>query len=236
MKASRAGTTPSYSNMPRLPNGKVPIAAFTALLISAFAVLAQQSAQRTVKILILGDSLTEGLGVEKEDAFPAKLDGMLRKWRDGVQVVNGGSSGSTSASGLRRLKWYEKAKPDLVLLALGSNDGLRGVKVEETRKNVEAALLFCQSKHWQVVLAGLKVPPNYGAEYAGAFEKIYPELAAKYKVPIVKFLLEGVAGEPGMNQADGIHPNERGHERIAENLFRFFQPLLSGATGKPAPG
>jgi acyl-CoA thioesterase I len=215
----------------RLP-GKLPIIAFAALLFAAMGVLAQQAAQKKSKILILGDSLTEGIGVEKEDAFPALLDAKLSKWRDGFQVVNGGSSGSTSASGVRRLKWYEKSRPDMVLLALGSNDGLRGVKVEETRKNVEAALLYCQSKQWKVVLAGLKVPPNYGAEYAGAFEKIYTDLAAKYKLPIVGFLLEGVAGEPEMNQADGIHPNERGHERIAENLFRFFKPLLNPKSGK----
>lgn len=191
------------------------------------AVPARQAAQSGYKILILGDSLTEGLGVEKDDAFPARLDGKLKQWRPGIQVINGGSSGSTSASGLRRLQWYQKAKPDLVLLALGSNDGLRGVKVEETRKNVEAALRYCREKHWQVVLAGLKVPPNYGAEYASAFAKIYPDLAAKYKVPLVAFLLEGVAGEPDLNQADGMHPNERGHERIAENLFRFFKTLLA---------
>jgi acyl-CoA thioesterase I len=206
------------------------------LLATALSVLAQQAASGPMKILILGDSLTEGLGVEKEDAFPALLDARLKAWKDGYQVINGGSSGSTSASGVRRLKWYEKAKPDLVLLALGSNDGLRGVKVEETRKNVEAALKYCQDRHWQVVLAGLKVPPNYGAEYAGAFERIYPELAAKYKLPIVGFLLEGVAGEAGMNQADGLHPNERGHARIADNLFRFFMPLLSSQavkTSKP---
>ncbi|HKP97374.1 MAG TPA: arylesterase [Fibrobacteria bacterium] len=213
--------------MRNLPFVKTPVAAFAILAFAALGVLAQQTARKPVKILILGDSLTEGLGVEKEDAFPALLEAKLRKWRDDVRVVNGGSSGSTSASGVRRLKWYEKADPDMVLLALGSNDGLRGVKVEETRKNVEAALLFCQSRHWKVGLAGLKVPPNYGAAYAGAFEKIYPDLAAKYKVPIAGFLLEGVAGEPGMNQADGIHPNEAGHARIAENLFRFFQPLLS---------
>ncbi|MEO7426019.1 MAG: arylesterase [Fibrobacteria bacterium] len=198
-----------------------------SLFVTVFAawVAAQQAVSKKLTILILGDSLTEGLGVEKEEAFPALLDAKLKKWRPGLQVINGGSSGSTSASGLRRLKWYEKAKPDLVLLALGSNDGLRGVKVEETRKNVEAALLFCREKHWRVVLAGLQVPPNYGPEYAGAFAKIYPDLAAKYQVPIVAFLLAGVAGEPDLNQADGIHPNARGHERIAEYLFHFFQAL-----------
>jgi acyl-CoA thioesterase-1 len=219
--------------MRRIPIPKTR-AFLSCLLVSAFAVwAAAQAAPKKMKILILGDSLTEGLGVEKEDAFPALLDARLRKWKDGYEVVNGGSSGSTSASGVRRLKWYAKSQPDMVLLALGSNDGLRGVKVEETRKNVEAALLFCREKHWQVVLAGLKVPPNYGADYAGAFERIYTDLAAKYKAPIVGFLLEGVAGEPEMNQADGIHPNERGHQRIADNLFRFFQPMLSKAAPVP---
>jgi acyl-CoA thioesterase I len=223
--------------MPKLSALNTRSLLFTFLLLAAFGALAQQAAQKRMKILILGDSLTEGLGVEKEAAFPALLDAKLRKWQDAYQVINGGSSGSTSASGVRRLKWYEKAQPDMVLLALGSNDGLRGVKVEETRKNVEAALKFCQDRHWQVVLAGLKVPPNYGADYAGAFERIYPDLAAKYKLPIVGVLLEGVAGEQGMNQADGIHPNESGHERIAENLFRFFKPMLAAQAAKtPKPG
>jgi acyl-CoA thioesterase-1 len=221
-----------YYSMPSKPSLKSRPFAMALMLFAAFAALAQQAASKPYKILILGDSLTEG--VEKEDAFPALLEAKLRKWDDGIRVINGGSSGSTSASALRRLKWYEKSDPDMVLLALGSNDGLRGVKVEETRKNVEAALVYCRDRHWQVVLAGLKVPPNYGAEYAGAFEKIYPDLAAKYKAPIVGFLLDGVAGEPGMNQADGIHPNEKGHQRIAENLYRFLQPLLAKSLAAPA--
>lgn len=223
--------------MRRSPLAKTRSILITLLLAPALAVwaAAQQAAPKKMKILILGDSLTEGLGVEKEDAFPALLDARLRKWKDGYQVVNGGSSGSTSASGVRRLKWYAKSQPDIVLLALGSNDGLRGVKVEETRKNVEAALLFCRERNWQVVLAGLKVPPNYGAEYAGAFERLYADLAAQYKAPMAGFLLEGVAGEAEMNQADGIHPNEKGHQRIADNLFRFFQPMLSKTAPAPVP-
>lgn len=223
--------------MRRIPIATTRSVLISLFLVSAFAVwaAAQQAAPKKMKILILGDSLTEGIGVEKEDAFPALLDARLRKWKDGYQVVNGGSSGSTSASGVRRLKWYAKSQPDMVLLALGSNDGLRGVKVEETRKNVEAALAFCREKNWQVVLAGLKVPPNYGAEYAGAFERLYADLAAKYKAPMVGFLLEGVAGEAEMNQADGIHPNEKGHQRIADNLFRFFQPMLAKTAPAAVP-
>ena len=205
---------------------------FLLVILSAMVLLsaAAQAVRKPIKILILGDSLTEGLGVDKDDAFPALLNKKLKAWRDGYQVINGGSSGSTSASGVRRLKWYEKAQPDIVLLALGSNDGLRGVKPAETRKNVDAAIRYCLDKHWQVILAGLKVPPNYGAEYAGEFAKIYPELAKEHKLAIVGFLLDGVAGEAGFNQADGIHPNEKGHLRIAENLFAFFKPLLEKNT------
>jgi acyl-CoA thioesterase-1 len=201
------------------------------LLFALSLSLALPASSKTV-ILILGDSLTEGYGVEKEDAYPELLDAQLRKWRDGYQVVNGGSSGSTSAGGVRRLKWYEKLHPDLVILALGSNDGLRGVKPEETRKNVEAAIVFCEQHHFRTVLAGLKVPPNYGPEYASAFEKIFPELAARHKLAFFPFLLDGVAGETEMNQADGIHPNERGHARIAQNLFRFLKPLLSAPSAR----
>lgn len=205
----------------RLPAILILAAAF------AYAVAATVQARKPVKILILGDSLTEGLGVSKEDAFPAILDSTLKSWGLGYQVINGGSSGSTSASGVRRLKWYEKAKPDIVVLALGSNDGLRGVKPEETRKNVEAAIRYCLDRKWEVMLTGLKVPPNYGAEYANAFSKVYPDLAAKHKLPIVAFLLEGVAGESAFNQADGIHPNEKGHRRIAANLAAFLKPTLA---------
>lgn len=203
--------------------------AMAAILFSVWAIFGQGAAAKKFKILILGDSLTEGYGVEKDDAFPARLEAKLKQWKDGYQVLNGGSSGSTSASGMHRLKWYGKSEPDLVILALGSNDGLRGVKPEETRKNVEAAIQYCRERKWPVILAGLKVPPNYGAEYSKAFEKIYPDLAAKYKLPLIGFLLEGVAGEPTLNQADGMHPNERGHEIIAGNLFRFLKPILAAA-------
>jgi acyl-CoA thioesterase-1 len=199
--------------------------ALPALL--AFFALAWPAGPATFKILVLGDSLTEGYGVDKEDAFPAVLQARLRAaWGEGIEVVNGGSSGSTSASGVRRLKWYARTRPDLVVLALGSNDGLRGVKVEETRRNVESAIAFCREKGWRVALTGLQVPPNYGPGYAADFRALYPGLAEKHGLPILDFLLEGVAGEPAMNLADGIHPNEQGHARIAGNLAAFLAPLL----------
>lgn len=199
----------------------------TALFL-ALAALAFAANTEPFTILVLGDSLTEGYGVEKEEAFPALLESRLNAAKAGaaVKVVNGGSSGSTSASGVRRLKWYARSAPDLVVLALGSNDGLRGVKVEETRRNVEAAIAFCKEKGWKAVLVGLQVPPNYGPGYVEDFKALYPELAKKHDLPILGFLLEGVAGEAEMNLADGIHPNERGHARIAGNLAAFLKPLL----------
>lgn len=232
------------------PSNGFKIPAFRGVfgpLILLVVVLAFPAAPKNFKILILGDSLTEGYGVEKEDAFPALVEAKLRAAGGpgegaggkaalgdagrGVEVINGGSSGSTSASGVRRLKWYAKTKPDLVILALGSNDGLRGVKVEETRRNVEAAIAFCHKQGWKVALTGLEVPPNYGAKYTGEFRAIYPDLARKHGLPILDFLLKGVAGEAEMNQADGIHPNERGHARIAENLSKFLKPLIPATDG-----
>ncbi len=197
-----------------------------------YGIYAQTTATKHFKILILGDSLTEGYGVEKDDAFPARLETLMNAWRPGFQVLNGGSSGSTSASGVRRLQWYAKAAPDLVILALGSNDGLRGVQPSDTRKNVEAALLFCRQKHWRVALVGLKVPPNYGAEFSADFARIFPELATKYQTPLLPFLLAGVAGEPALNQADGIHPNEKGHAVVAATLFQFLKPLVADSVAQ----
>jgi acyl-CoA thioesterase-1 len=205
---------------------RLPALLLAAALAASLA-FAAAAGRGPYKILILGDSLTEGLGVEMEDAFPALLDAKLKAWRPGCcEVVNGGSSGSTSASAVRRLQWYAKTGPDLVVLALGSNDGLRGVKPAETRKNVEAAIRFCRERHWDAALTGLRVPPNYGPEYAAAFARIYPDLAAQYKLPLMPFLLNGVAGEPALNQADGIHPNEKGHRVLADSVFAFLKPLL----------
>jgi acyl-CoA thioesterase-1 len=214
----------------RLPLLRLPLSRpRVGLILFAIALAFGAEARKTpLKILILGDSLTEGLGVEKEDAFPALLDAKLGAWKAACcQVINGGSSGSTSASAVRRLQWYAKAKPDLVVLALGSNDGLRGMQPEETRKNLEDAIRFCGERHWDVALTGLRVPPNYGSQYASAFARIYPELAAKYKLPLMPFLLAGVAGEPALNQADGIHPNEKGHRILADSLFAYLKPLLA---------
>lgn len=179
-----------------------------------------------VKILFLGDSLTEGYGVSKEKSYPQRVKNKLMKKGMEIEILNGSISGSTTASSLSRMKWFLKAKPDLIFLALGANDGLRGIKVEESQNNLGAAIKLAKEQGLKVVLAGMMVPPNYGPDYGKKFRAMYPALSKKYQVPLLPFLLEGVAGEKDLNQEDGIHPNEAGHEKMGELVANFLFPLL----------
>ncbi|MGZ3771556.1 MAG: arylesterase [Bdellovibrio sp.] len=180
------------------------------------------------KLVVLGDSLTEGYGVSKEAAYPALLEKKLhdagkKEW----SVVNAGISGSTTASALPRLKWLLKSsKPDAVLLVLGANDGLRGIKIEEITKNLSDALEYGAKQNVRMILGGLYLPPNYGKDYSEKFKKMYEHLAKKYKVTFIPFILENVAGNPKLNLPDGIHPNEEGHKIIAENIFKVLKGSL----------
>jgi len=178
------------------------------------------------KLVIVGDSLTEGYGVSKESAFSTILQTKIKEHGKDWVVINSGISGSTSASAPSRLKWVLKSKPQLIVLALGSNDGLRGLKVTETKKNIASAIELAQKENIQVILAELKAPPNYGAQYTKNFSQIFPSLVKMYKIRLVPFLLEGVAGHKNLNLADGIHPNEQGHQVIAENIFQAIKDLL----------
>ena len=178
-------------------------------------------------ILFLGDSLTEGLGVAKENAFPKLVETLIQKeLKKNVTVINGGVSGSTSSDGLARLKWYLKKKPYIVFLALGANDGLRGLNLKQSQKNLEEIVEYAQKSKAKVLLAGMRIPPNYGPKYVEDFEKIYQELQAKYNLKTIPFLLDGVAGVQKMNQRDGIHPNEEGHKVIAKKVFMFLKEEL----------
>lgn len=178
-------------------------------------------------ILALGDSLTAGLGLAQSQAWPtllqARLDGAGRKYR----VVNAGVSGDTTAAGLARLDWQLSQKPAVVILELGANDGLRGLPVAEARKNLGQILARCQAAGVKVLLAGMQVPPNMGPEYSAAFRDMFPALAAEYGVPLIPFMLEGVAGRPQLNQADGIHPTAEGHVIVADTVWQHLQPLLT---------
>jgi acyl-CoA thioesterase-1 len=175
-------------------------------------------------ILCLGDSLTEGFGVKSEEAWPALLEAELRKSSPKVKVVNAGISGATSASGPGRMKWHlksHKKEPiDLLILALGANDALRGLDPTAMKKNLLTVIQAAQNENIQVLLAGMKAPPNLGKEYAARYERIFNELKVENKLAMIPFLLDGVAGEPSMNIADGIHPNAAGHKKITETIIK----------------
>lgn len=178
-------------------------------------------------ILFLGDSLTEGLGVSKENAFPNQVETMIQsELNKRIIVINGGVSGSTTSDGLARLKWYLKKRPYLVFLALGANDGLRGLDLEQSQKNLEEIISYAQNSNAKVILAGMLLPPNYGPEYTQRFNKMYQDIKVKYKLKSMPFLIDGVAGQKEFNQKDGIHPNEKGHAYIAKKVFEFIKEDL----------
>jgi acyl-CoA thioesterase-1 len=180
-------------------------------------------------IYIVGDSITEGYGVEKEKAFPALLEKSLGS---GWKIVNSGISGSTSASAPGRINWVIKAKPNAAMIALGGNDGLRGLPPEALEKSLSQAIEAAQAAGVKVLLAGMLAPPNMGENYTKKFKVVYPRLAKKYKIPLFPFLLEGVAGNPELNLNDGIHPNEKGHVIIAENIKKFIESNGNFIDGK----
>jgi len=206
-----------------------------ALISTIFLSLSAPAIAKPV-ILMLGDSLTEGYGLAAENATPALLQKQLRG--DGfpeMLIINAGIGGSTSASGLQRLKWHLKGKqkPDILLLALGANDGLRGLPVPVIRRNLSDVITYAQSRKIQVLLGGVQIPPNYGPDYAKSFAGLYPSLAKEYKVSLLPFLLQGVAANPTLNLSDGIHPNEKGHRIITETVRQYLLPMLKkGATKK----
>ena len=179
------------------------------------------------KLLVLGDSLTAGYGIDKEKSYPSILKKLLIEGgKKDVEVLNGGVSGSTTASGISRLKWFLKAKPDVVLIALGANDGLRGVKVESSKANLIKIIKLAKKNNVKIVLAGMHVPPNYGKEYAKSFHQMYQDIAKQENVPLIPFLLDGVAGDKSLNIYDGIHPNEKGHAKLAKTAYKVIKDLM----------
>lgn len=172
-------------------------------------------------LVIIGDSLTEGYGVESSQSYPARLENKLKALGKNWKVINHGISGSTSASAPSRVKWVLKNPPQIVILALGANDGLRALKPEATEKNLETAILTLKEKKVRVFLSAMKVPPNYvGGDYIKKFESLYARLAKKHEIVLIPFLLENVAGRADLNLSDGIHPNVKGHEIVSENLLK----------------
>lgn len=194
-------------------------------LVCSLSILSQAQNQ-SKKLVIIGDSLTEGLGVAKESAYPDLLEKKIKASGKNWIVVNSGISGSTTASAYQRVKWTLKEHTDLIMLVLGANDGLRGLKMEESEKNLSKAIEEIQKNKVKVILVGVYVPPNYGKEYANRFKKMYVNLSKKYKIKLIPFILEKVAGNPKLNLADGIHPNEDGHKIIAEHLYSVIKDDL----------
>jgi len=180
-------------------------------------------------ILFVGTSLTAGLGLDPEQAFPALVQRKLDAAGLSYRVVNAGVSGETSAGALRRIDWLMRQPVAVLVLETGANDGLRGQDPEATRANIQAILdaVRRQQPPPRVVLAAMEALPNYGEAYRRHFRAIYPELAKANGVTLLPFLLEGVAGDPGLNQPDGIHPTAVGHARVAENVWRVLRPLLA---------
>lgn len=178
------------------------------------------------KIVAFGNSLTAGLGVSPEEAYPAQLQRRLDEVGYQVRVINAGVSGETSAGGLRRVSWVLKTLPNLVILELGGNDGLRGLDPDQTHANLAQIIERFQSVGVPVVLVGMKMPPNYGPEFTAKFAALYPDLADRFQLPYMPFFLEGVATKDGLLQADGIHPTGDGYRIIVNNLLPVIEPIL----------
>lgn len=196
-----------------------------------FAALALRASGPVPAVVFLGDSLTAGYGLDPEEAYPAVVGAKMRAAGLKLDVVNAGLSGDTTAAGLRRTAWVLRRPIAIFVLALGGNDGLRGIPPAETERNLQAIIDAVRQAQPQarLVLTGMQSPPNMGPEFTTAFREIFPRLAEKNHVPLVPFLLEGVASVPELNQPDGIHPNAEGLRRVADVVWPVLEPLLREA-------
>lgn len=204
----------------------MPVVAKLLVFISLIGLF--QTTNKPKVILFYGDSLTAGYGLSTEEAFPAIVDKTLNQKGKAVKVINAGLSGETSAGGLSRLDWILRQPVDIFVLELGANDGLRGLPLNETRKNLQSIIDAVKKKYpnTNIVIAGMMVPPNMGPDYTSGFQKIFPELAKQNNAKLIPFLLQGVAGDEKLNNADGIHPNVEGHKIVARNVLKVIEPLL----------
>lgn len=191
-----------------------------------------ETADMRPRIVAFGDSLTAGLGVNREDAYPAQLQHRLEELDYHYRVINAGVSGETTAGGLRRVPWVLSSKPQLVILELGANDGLRGLSLEQTKTNLRRIIQQLQQAGVTVILAGMRLPPNYGQDYTKGFEAIYPAMAKQYDLPLIPFFLEDVAASSALNQADGIHPTKEGYRIVVEQVLKVLRPVLHERTRK----
>ena len=180
--------------------------------------------------MFLGDSLTAGLGLSPDQSFPSLIGKKLKERDLDFEIVNAGVSGDTTAGGVRRLEWSLEGHVRVLIVALGANDGLRGLPPSEMKKNLAAILDRARERKVPVILAGMEAPPNNGPEYTRAFRSVYTDLASEYQVRFIPFLLQGVAGDAALNQGDGIHPNIRGAQVIADLVWAELEPMLRRPT------
>ncbi len=199
-----------------------------AAIFFLFAALAVPGAAESAERLIVafGDSLTAGAGVPQNRSYPAQLEARLRERGFPYRVINAGISGETTAGGLSRVDRILKMRPQIVILELGANDGLRGSDINLIRKNLDAIIDRLLKGKARVLLAGMKIPPNYGPEYTEAFARLYEDLSKKYNLPLIPFFLEGVALKPELMQEDGLHPTAEGYNVIVENLWPVLTTML----------
>jgi acyl-CoA thioesterase-1 len=199
---------------------------FAALSASGAASASEQSAARV--IVVLGDSLAAGHGLTPAEAYPAVLQRKIATNGLHFTVLDAGISGDTTAGGLRRLDWVLQRRVDVLIIALGGNDGLRGIQPDVTRSNLQSMIDRSRQKYpeIEIVLAGMRMPPNLGKEYLDRFQAVYPDLAKTNRVSLIPFLLEGVGGRADKNQEDLIHPTAEGHELIASNVWKILEPIL----------
>lgn len=194
------------------------------------------TAKPALRIVAFGDSITAGYGLQPEDSLPVKLEAALKAKGYAVAVTNAGVSGDTTAGGLARLDWTLSENPDLIIVALGGNDGLRGLDPNKTRENLDAMMAKLKARNVPVVLAGMLAPRNLGPEYAAVFDPIYADLAKKYDAALYPFLLEGVAVERALNQPDGIHPNPQGVDVIVERMLPVVAKAIDRVKAKSGGG
>lgn len=201
----------------------------SAILLSPLHIAhANEKTRDPIEIIMLGDSLTAGYGLEEKDSLPSQLETALRNENLNVSVINAGVSGDTTAGGLERLQWSLTDTADILVIALGANDGLRGVAPSFTKDNLEKIIVNAQELRpdIKILLLGMMAPPNLGGQYAEQYNDIYPALAEKYHLPLYPFLLDGVISEKTLNQADGIHPNRKGVDVIVDKIVPFFKDNL----------
>lgn len=212
--AAMACSSPSDTNSPTPPEAE--------------SVDAIKTAQTMKKVLCFGNSLTAGYGLDRDSAFTSILQRRIDSLGWPAEIINAGVSGETTSGGLSRLEWMLNEPIDIFILELGANDGLRGINPAETEKNLQAMIdaVWKKNPNIPIILAGMQVPPNMGDKYIDAFRSIYPRLAEKNQIYLIPFLLQGVAGIPALNQADGIHPNNEGEKIVAEVVWQYLEPVL----------